>query len=78
MAFGDGSWKGRAGVCHNAAFGLSRFTSPAGEKQLHVATGDIFPVELGWAMNPGSPYRHHFDSKIRAMIENGLVAKVWS
>ncbi|XP_050703929.1 uncharacterized protein LOC126989348 [Eriocheir sinensis] len=52
-----------------------RFTSPTGEKQLHVATGDIFPVELGWAMNPGSPYRHHFDANIRAMIENGLVTK---
>ncbi|KAK8381599.1 hypothetical protein O3P69_018587 [Scylla paramamosain] len=52
-----------------------RFTSRSGQKQLHVASGDIFPVELGWAMNPGSPYRHHFNAKIRAMIENGLISK---
>ncbi|XP_050708233.1 uncharacterized protein LOC126993332 [Eriocheir sinensis] len=72
--------QGRTAPGHSLLQGVLRhstaaFTSPTGEKQLHVATGDIFPVELGWAMNPGSPYRHHFDANIRAMIENGLVTK---
>ncbi|XP_069942958.1 ionotropic receptor 21a-like [Cherax quadricarinatus] len=52
-----------------------RFTSATGERQLHVATGDIFPVELGWATNPGCPYRHSFNQKIRALLQSGLVAK---
>ncbi|XP_068245259.1 LOW QUALITY PROTEIN: glutamate receptor U1-like [Palaemon carinicauda] len=52
-----------------------RFTSSAGERQLHIAIGDIFPVELGWAMNPGSPYRHRFNSQIRKQLESGLISK---
>ncbi|XP_045599811.1 glutamate receptor ionotropic, delta-1 isoform X2 [Procambarus clarkii] len=52
-----------------------RFTSATGERQLHVATGNIFPVELGWATNPGCPYRHHFNHIIRSLLESGLVAK---
>ncbi|XP_042863989.1 glutamate receptor ionotropic, kainate 2-like [Penaeus japonicus] len=51
-----------------------RFTSATGERQLHVATGDIFPVELGWAMNPGCPYRHAFNRKIRALLQSGLIS----
>ncbi|XP_064110307.1 probable glutamate receptor [Macrobrachium nipponense] len=52
-----------------------RFTSSTGERQLHVASGNIFPVELGWAMNPGSPYRHRFNSQIRKQLESGLISK---
>ncbi|XP_071521417.1 uncharacterized protein [Panulirus ornatus] len=51
------------------------FTSGTGERQLHVAKGDIFPVELGWAMNPGCPYRHAFNSNIRALIQSGFISK---
>ncbi|KAK7077820.1 hypothetical protein SK128_007530 [Halocaridina rubra] len=52
-----------------------KFTSAAGEPQLHIASGDIFPVELGWAMNPGSPYRHKFNEKIRVLLESGFISK---
>ncbi|KAK3879250.1 hypothetical protein Pcinc_016161, partial [Petrolisthes cinctipes] len=52
-----------------------RFTSAGGERQLHVATGDIFPVELGWALTPGCPYTHAFNAAIRTMIEAGLISK---
>lgn len=55
---------------------IIRFTSAAGERQLHVATGDIFPVELGWAMNPGCPYRQVFNRYIRLFIESGFISKV--
>ncbi|XP_037793489.1 uncharacterized protein LOC119588952 [Penaeus monodon] len=53
----------------------AKFTSATGERQLHVATGNIFPVELGWAMNPGCPYRHAFNKKIRALLQSGLISK---
>ncbi|ROT80665.1 hypothetical protein C7M84_000603 [Penaeus vannamei] len=54
---------------------LARDSKYAFITQLHVATGDIFPVELGWAMNPGCPYRHAFDRKIRALLQSGLISK---
>ncbi|XP_076030916.1 putative glutamate receptor [Oratosquilla oratoria] len=52
-----------------------RFTSATGDRQLHVATGDFFPSEIGWATNPGCPYRQHFNRYIRRLLESGLITK---
>lgn len=52
-----------------------RFTSATGEPQLHVATSDFFPSEIGWAMTPGCPFRGKFNKQIRHMLEAGLVTR---
>ncbi|XP_042220292.1 uncharacterized protein LOC121865040 [Homarus americanus] len=52
-----------------------RFTSATGERQLHVATNDFFPSEIGWAMNPGCPFRGKFNQQIRRLLEGGLITK---
>ncbi|KAG7170107.1 Ionotropic receptor 40a-like 5, partial [Homarus americanus] len=46
-----------------------------GERQLHVATNDFFPSEIGWAMNPGCPFRGKFNQQIRRLLEGGLITK---
>ncbi|XP_063598905.1 probable glutamate receptor [Penaeus indicus] len=52
-----------------------RFTTAAGERQLHVAATDFFPSEIGWATNPGCPFRHVFNRQIRRLLEAGLISK---
>ncbi|XP_068223519.1 ionotropic receptor 21a-like [Palaemon carinicauda] len=52
-----------------------KYTSSRGERQLHVATEDFFPSEIGWAMNPGCPFRHKFNKIIRKLLEAGLITK---
>ena len=54
-----------------------RFTSSLGERQVHIAQEDIFPAELGWALNPGCPYRATINAHIRSLMETGLIAKVF-
>ncbi|KAK4292077.1 hypothetical protein Pmani_035125 [Petrolisthes manimaculis] len=52
-----------------------KFTSETGERQLHVATNDFFPSEIGWAMNPGCPFRDKFNRQILRLQEAGLISK---
>ncbi|XP_066985951.1 glutamate receptor U1-like [Macrobrachium rosenbergii] len=52
-----------------------KYTSSTGERQLHVATEDFFPSEIGWAMNPGCPFRQKFNKIIRRLLEAGLITK---
>lgn len=54
---------------------LLRFTSATGEPQLHVATSDFFPSEIGWAMTPGCPFRDKFNQQIRRLLEAGLLTR---
>ena len=54
---------------------LPRFTSITGEPQLHVATSDFFPSEIGWAMTPGCPFRDKFNQQIRRLLEAGLLTR---
>ncbi|KAK8374767.1 hypothetical protein O3P69_012536 [Scylla paramamosain] len=51
------------------------FTSATGEPQLHVATSDFFPSEIGWAMTPGCPFRDKFNHQIRRLLEAGLLTR---
>ncbi|XP_063842272.1 uncharacterized protein LOC135090001 isoform X2 [Scylla paramamosain] len=43
--------------------------------QLHVATSDFFPSEIGWAMTPGCPFRDKFNHQIRRLLEAGLLTR---
>ncbi|XP_045127718.1 uncharacterized protein LOC123514136 [Portunus trituberculatus] len=52
-----------------------KFTSTTGEPQLHVATSDFFPSEIGWAMTPGCPFRNKFNQQIRRLLEAGLLTR---
>lgn len=67
-------WPGRPIVLYTIQ-SLFRFTSATGEPQLHVATSDFFPSEIGWAMTPGCPFRDKFNQQIRRLVEAGFLTR---